>query len=279
MKMSEPRSPTASAQACKKLSPQQRAIQKKRDQWREWRASGKSFTNDFDPDTFNWEEYGEHFDELSDEEWAAVWKHVVAPRAEKTLPDEANIRDLVNDAAYSSGWFVGHRELHISRADYRRFADEKRRFLKKAQQFRQEMIEFLGEPPSDHKEPYDPWDFCRPVIPVLDDLAAVLDHRIAQDEEAAAFMQNKDPPNAAKPELDQWRARLVLAWQDGCGIPIENTNHLRGFLLNALRPYMPRAELTDRMAKHFIKRWRAGEVKNPGTSLLQRLKRDKLPTS
>jgi hypothetical protein len=261
---------SSKAQASKKLTPQQRAIEKKR---AEWRALGVGSAHDFDPDTFNWEKYGEHFDRLSDDEWAAVWRHVCAASG-KPLPDETRLRELVDDAAYSSGWFAGFGELHISRADYRRFAGEKRRFLKRVQEFRHQMAEFFGEPPCDHKEPYDPWGLYRPVIPLLDDLAAILEHRIAQNEETAASIKG-DPPNAAKPKLDLWRARLVLAWQNECGLPVENNKQLRGFLLDALQPYMPRAELTDRIAKHFVKRWLAGEVKNPGTSLLQRLKADK----
>jgi hypothetical protein len=270
--MKEPRTVKAavSAPASKKLSPQQRAIKKKRALWRELNV-GKVY-EDFNPDTFNWEEYGEQFDNLSDEEWALVWRHVVAALTDKPLPDQTSVRELVDDAAYSSGWFAEYGELHISRADYRQLADEKRRFLKNLQHFRSEMAEFFGERPCDHKEPYDPWDSWRPVLPVLDDLAVNLENSIVQDEEAAAFIMKYDPPNAAKPELDTWRARLVMAWKKECGLPVSNTRHLRGFLLDALRPYMPRAELTDRMAKHFLKRWLAGKVRNPGVSLLDRLK-------
>jgi hypothetical protein len=253
----------------KKPSPQQRAIEKQRALWREL-SFGKVY-DDFDPDTFDWEKYGEHFDNLSDDEWELVWRHVVSAARDRLLPDETRVRGLVDNAAYSSGWFFGYGELHISRADYRRFADEKRHFLKKTRNFRNEMAEFLGEPPCDHKEPYDPWDSWRPVLPALDDLAKFLEHQIAQDEEAGSFMIKHDPANSAKPELDIWRARLVRAWRDECSLPVKNTTHLRGFLLDALRPYMPRAELTDRMAKHFLNRWIAGKVQDPGISLLDRL--------
>lgn len=255
-----------SAPATKKATPQRRAIEKKRAFWRD-----KAYA-DFDPDNFDWEKYGQHFDNLSNEEWALVWRHVIGAVGDKPLPDEMRVRERVDDAAHSSGWFFEFGELHISQTDYRRFADNKRRFLKRMQQFRSEMAEFFGDRPLDPKEPCDPWDHWRPVLPALDDLGAVLEYRITLDERAAAFMAEYDPPNAAKPEMDKWRARLVMVWEEECSLPIRNTKYLRGFLLDALRPYMPRTELTERMAKHFIRRWLAGEVRNPGISLLERLK-------
>ena len=52
----------------------------------------------------------------------------------------------------------------------------------------------------------------------------------------------------------------MIIWETACKLEVRNTKKLRGFLLDAQRPYMPRAELTDRMAKHFIKRWVSGDV-------------------
>jgi hypothetical protein len=260
----------APAAASKRLSPQERAIEKKRALFRSLRASS---TYDFDPDTYDWAKQGEHFDDVSDEEWSLVWRHVLAG-SQIHPTNESRVRELVNDAAYSSGWFAEYGgELHISRADYRRFAEEDRRFLRKAQQFRNEMNAFFGEVPTDHKDPFDPWDVYRPVMPALDDLADYLQRRIDDDERRALIVE--DAPNSVKRELDQWRARLLVVWGSECGLAIQNTKHLRGFLLDALRPYMPRAELTDRMAKHFINKWLAGGVKDPGPSLLYRLREDK----
>lgn len=76
-------------------------------------------------------------------------------------------------------------------------------------------------------------------------------------------------PNSAKPARDWWMARLVLIWRDDCGLPVENTKHLKGFLLDCLRPY-PNV-MTDRMAKHFVERWKAGKIDEPGPSLLRTL--------
>lgn len=249
--------------APKNPTPQQRAIEKKRALFRELRSSGLRL--DFDPDTYDWEKHGEYFDRLSDAEWAVVWKRIRAASAEPLSVGEAHIRELVNDAAMSSGWFAEFGgELHFWRADYLRFAETYRVFLKKVQTFRQEMVQFFGTPPDDHKDPYDPWKRYRPVVSVLDRLAKDIESDIAERESKASKAEN--PPNAAQLELDVWRARLLMVWQNECGLPIANTKQLRGFLIAALQPYMPRAELTDTMAKHFIKRWLAGKVKQPGLS-------------
>ena len=251
---------SSKSRANQKLTPQQRAIEKKRALLREFRAS------DFDPDTYDWQKHGEYFDNLSDDEWAGVWKHVRFASHREPLPDEARVRELVDDAAISSGWFAEWGgELHFSRADYHGFAIENRRFLKKIQQFCHDMADFFGAPPCDHKEPYDPWARYRPVIPALDHLSAVLERKITEDEHNASSAD--DPPNAAKPELDAWRAGLMLVWQNECRLPIENSKSLRGFLIAALRPYVPGQ--TDRMAKHFITKWLAGKVTAPPMSLRQ----------
>lgn len=249
-----------------------RAIEKKCAEWREWRSLGYKWAADFDADSHDWERYGNLFDPLSDDEWARVWKHILNASGHEPSIDEVRVRNLVDDAALSSGWFAEFGELHISQADFRRFATEKQSFASKVQEFRRVLAEFFGEPPTDHTEPYDPWERDRPILAALDRLHAVLEARIAQDIEASSFMKGKDFPNAAQPELDRWRARLVLIWQQN-GLPITNTKELRGFLLDVLQPYML-GQLTDRSARHFIARWLAGEIRDPGDSLVQRL-RDK----
>jgi hypothetical protein len=246
----------------KKLTPHQRAIEKKRAIFRELQSSGVRL--DFDPDTYdggNTEK--QYFDRLSNDEWAVVWKRISHASSEPALIDEARIRELVDDAAMSSGWFAeyGGEARYWSRAQLKQYANEKHRFLKKLQTFRHEIVVFLGPPSEDYPEFYDPWERYRPVVPVLDRLAAQLEHEIGEYKREVSTAT--DPPNAAKPELDLWRARLLLAWQNECHLRIENTKHLRGFLIAALEPYMPRAELTDRMAKHFIKRWLSGKVEMP----------------
>jgi integrase len=101
--------------AGRKLSPQERWIEKERAYWREQLASGSFSISDFDPDTFDWKKYGEHFDPLSDEEWAPVWAHVVA--ASTRVPSEARVRELVNDAVLFSGRFAEYSVLHSRRRD------------------------------------------------------------------------------------------------------------------------------------------------------------------
>jgi hypothetical protein len=262
----------------RKLSPQERAIAEKRAYWREQLSSERLSNSEFDPDTFDWKKYGEHFAPLSDEEWAPVLAHITA--ASKRVPSEARVRELVNDAAFFSGWFAEYSEYCLTQADFRRNAAKLRRALSKVASFQRDLNEFFGTPDWDYKDPFDPWGPWRNILPQLDDLAKVLEHQISVSERDADAAKEHDVPRAAKPELDRWRARLLLVWENECKLPVRNSKHLRGFLLEAMRPYMPRAELTHRMAKYFIKRWLAGELERPGPSLGQRLKAaDKLPTS
>jgi hypothetical protein len=261
---------TASSKPTKKLTPQQRAIEKKRVRLRKLRALGIERWGwaTVDPDACDWEKKGEHFDNLSDDEWADVWKRVRSALRERPLVDETHIRELVDDAAHSSGWFADFGgEITFSRADCRRSANTTRRFLQKVQEFRNELAKFFGAPPDDHEDPYDSWEEHRPLVPRLNHLADFLERNIVQDEKWASIAEKTS--NAAQPELDVWRARLVLIWENDCGLPVKNTKLLRGFLLDALQPYMSRTKLTDTTAKHFIKRWLAGEVQKPGLSLLQ----------
>jgi hypothetical protein len=236
----------------KKPTPQQRAIEKKRARLRKSRAVGHRSHRD--PDTYDWEKEGQHFDGLSDDEWALVWKRVRAASPDKSL-DEAQLRQMVDRAALSSGWFVEHGgEINLYSV-YRRFADENQRFVEKVQTFRRELSDFLCEPRDDDYDPY------RKLVPTLEHLAAQLQHDIAEDERIASTLEN--PPNAAQPKLDAWRGRLVTIWERECGLPLENTKHLRGFLIEALQPYIRPAQLTDRMVGYFIKRWLAGKVPKP----------------
>jgi hypothetical protein len=262
----------------RKPSPQERAIEEKRAYWREQLSSGHLSISDFDPDTFDWRKYGEHFAPLSDEEWIPVWAHVAA--ASKRLPSEARVREFVDDAAFFSGWFVDYGEYRMTQADSRRHANELRRVLSKIANFRRDLTEFFRPPDWDYKDPFDPWGPWRNILPQLDDLTRVLEHQISMCEVSADSAKKYDPPSAAKPILDRWRGRLLLVWEKECKLPVRNSKHVRGFLLEAMRPYMPRAELTDRMAEYFIKRWIAGKVERPGPSPGQRLKAaNKLPTS
>jgi hypothetical protein len=247
-----------------KPTPQQRAIEKKRARWRKARAAGHRWAAHRDPDTYDCEKEGQHFDRLSDDEWALVWKRVRAASPDKSL-DEARVRRLVDAAALSSGWFVGFGgEIHFYRANYRQFADISRRFLKKVQTFRHELTKFFGAPPDGD---WDPWEEYRRVVPLLDQLTAELECEVSEDEGNASSAEN--PANASEPKLDDWKARLVLIWQNECGLPIKNTKQLRGFLIDALQPYMRPTELTDTPAKYFIKRWLEGKVKNPGVQIFE----------
>jgi hypothetical protein len=232
----------------KKPNPQQRAIEKKRARWREWRAKGYRVRHD--PD---FESEGQHFDGLSDEEWIPVWKALQSASPNKCL-EEARLREMIDLAASSSGWFVEYGgELNFYRADYRRFADESRHFLEKVEIFRHELSEFCPEEPDNA---HDPWLEYRIM---LDQLAAQLKRKIAEDEHIESTLENRS--NAAQSELDAWRARLLLIWKEECDLPIANTKKLRAFLIAALQPYMPNAA-TPTIAKYFIKKWLNGKVPN-----------------
>jgi hypothetical protein len=210
-----------------------------------------------DPDTYDFESEGQHFDRLSDEEWAPVWKTLQSASPNKSL-EEARLREMVDRGAFSSGWFVGHGgELTFYSADFRRFACESRGFLEKVKTFRDELSKHLGARPDDD---YDPWLQYRKLVPALDRLATELERDIAKDERIASTF--KDRSNAAQPKLDAWRARLLLIWAQECNLQIANSKQLRGFLITALQPYIPHTA-TDRMAKAFIKKWLDGEVPKP----------------
>lgn len=239
----------------RKLSPQQRVIER-------WRA-------EFGEHGWDIEGYAQqnHFDNLDDEEWAAVWRHVAS---KNETVDESRVRFLVDDAAYSSGWFVGFKVYSgLTQAELKEWMDEKHAFLSQTRQYIDSAIRFFGEPDNDPTEPYDPWPERR-ILPHLTRLADRLNRDIDRDKRALNEMP-PDLPNSAQPELDLWRARLMVVWSQTCGLSTKNSMALRGFLLDALRPYMPRAELTDRVGEYFIKRWNEGKIGAPETSLLAEL--------
>ena len=45
----------------------------------------------------------------------------------------------------------------------------------------------------------------------------------------------------------------ILVWTEGCKLPSKNSMHLRGFIIDALRPYQS-GIVTERMAEQFIER-------------------------
>lgn len=210
-----------------------------------------------------------HFDELSDDEWSAVWRHVLAASNECPSADESRLRFLVDGAAYSSGWFFGFK-IHSGpkRSDLKTWTAEASAFLKRVRDFRGAATKFFGEPDEDPTEPYDPWP-QRWILAHLDNLALAVESHIRR-ETIELKQSPPDQPNSLKPELDLWRARLMLAWSETCGLSTKNSKHLRGFLLDAQRPYLTAGApelLTDRMARHFLERWNGGEIPKPDTSL------------
>jgi hypothetical protein len=249
----------------KPLGPQARALERWRVQLEE-----AGFSDEFEA----LKQQGNHFDNLSDEEWLAVWHHVVAGSTDSRSPaDETRVRYLVDDAAYSSGWFVGYIVLEsLKRSQLKTWATEDLAFLKRVTDFRDAAAIFFGEPDGDPTEPYDPWPQRR-ILAHLDNLAASVKSHIGR-QMVLLKQTPPDPPNSVKPDLDRWRARLMLVWSETCGLSSKNSKHLRGFLRAALHPYMPLAELSDKTSRYFIDCWNRGEVERPETSLMVRLHDD-----
>jgi hypothetical protein len=240
----------------KQSSPQQRAIARKRALWHELRETNKRIP---DPDSYKFEKLGNHFDKLSDAEWSPVWQSVSRAVGTGSKLNEMRIRERVDDAAYSSGWFVGFGgEFQMYSSHWLARAEECRRILGKCAAFREQLLDFFGDPPG-----YDPWDFFRPIISALAELEQVLEAEISTYQDAKHV---KSPPNAVKTELDAWRTRLILIWRDECGLPAKNNKALRNFLVTCLEPYTIQ---NDKMAKDFIAKWRAGKVPKLGLSLLE----------
>lgn len=240
-----------------KQSPQQRAIARKRSLWRELQKNNPSIP---DPDKYDFGKDGKHFDKLSNAEWSHVWKSVRSALDPGSLAIESNVRKRVDDAAYSSGWFVGNAgELHFSSRDYRIFSDKHRSFLKKLVNFRKQLSAYLGQ--KNDGDRYDPWNQFRRANSLLGQLENAVGREIVSFDEQAS--QADSDPNAAKRELDVWRARLILIWQDRCGLPVRNTKALRAFLITSLAPYTVQ---NDKMAKDFIAKWISGKVPRPGFS-------------
>jgi hypothetical protein len=235
-------------------TPHQRAVLRKKALWHKLRETNRSVP---DPEAFDFDAQGYHFDRLSDVEWLPIRKCLSQTLAGH-LPDEACIRELIDDAAISSGFFFGAGgELYIPPKIDRQIAKQRRSFLFKLMEFEEQTLIFFGEPSDD----WDPWDEFRPILSQLQ----VLKKRVEKDLE---FYKSRAlasaTSNAAKPQLDTWRARLILIWRDKCGLPVKNTKALRAFLSLCLEPYVAQSE---KPAKDFIAKWRAGKVPSPGVSL------------
>jgi hypothetical protein len=199
------------------------------------------------------------FSYLSDTEWSSVWDHVKSVLGQGPLPDEAHIRELVDHSAMLSGYFSSYGEIGLDRQTYSRIVKRDRKFLKETESFISAAVEFFGEPDGS-SEPYDPW----PDRKIIGELWA-LRVNVKRDIERAEW-EARDaepaPPNTAKPERDKWMARLILVWSEGCQLTSKNSKHLRGFIIDALRPYQT-GIVTDRMAEQFIERWNSGKIARP----------------
>jgi hypothetical protein len=169
-------------------TPQQRAIEKKRVRWRKSREKGEPFWATVDPETYDFESEGQHFDRLSDDEWAPIWKSIQAASPNKPV-EESRLRELVDRAAFSSGWFVGHvGELVFYSANYAELADRNRAFQVKVQTSRHELIDFFGEVPADG---YDAWMEHRQLLSALDGFAAQIQGDVAEYEAMAARTKSR----------------------------------------------------------------------------------------
>jgi hypothetical protein len=219
------------------------------------------------------------FRKLSDIEWTAIWKCVKAASGKRPLPNETQIRRRVNESAWLSGYFFAFAALPY-RQTYLEFAKIIRKFLRLTDAYLLAATKFFEEPddtaillrgqadayllraPKFLEKPNErvpPPRAEQKILSELQNLKACLEQKIV-DYERLSREAPPPPPSAAKPERDQWMARLILVWSKDCGLSSNNSKHLRAFLINALRPYQL---LTDRKAEQFINRWNRGEIPHP----------------
>jgi hypothetical protein len=196
---------------------------------------------------------------LSDTGWLSVWDHVKSVSGQGPLPDEARIRELVDHSAMLSGHFRSFGEIGLDRQTYSAIVKRNRKFLKEIESFVSAAAEFFGWP-GDSSDRYDPW----PERKIIGELWALRDNVKLSIEKAECEARDAEPapPNTAKPERDKWMARLILVWTEGCKLPSKNSKHLRGFIIDAMRPYQT-GIITERMAEQFIERWNSGKIARP----------------
>ena len=214
-----------------------------------------------------------HFRKLSDIEWTAIWKRVKAASGKPPLPNETQIRRRVNESALLSGYFFPFAELrNFDRRTYLEFVKNTREFLNLTEAYLLDATKFFQETtdcvffhPEDPKASLFASKREPPkILSDLQNLKAFLQREIV-DYESRSRDARLPPPSAAKPERDQWMARLILVWSKDCGLPSNNSKHLRAFMINALGPY--RVPLTNRGAEQFINRWNRGKIPQPSSNL------------
>lgn len=198
---------------------------------------------------------------LSDTEWSSVWDHVKSVLGQGPLPDEAHIRELVDHSAMLSGYFSSYGEIGVDRQIYSELVKQSRKFLEQTESFTSTAAEFFGDPDDGSSEPFDPWWPERKILGELEKLKVSVNWRLERLEWEARDAEPA-PQNTAKPERDKWMARLILVWTEGCKLPSKNSKHLRGFIIDALRPYQT-GIVTERMAEQFIERWNSGKITRP----------------
>ena len=200
------------------------------------------------------------FRALSETEWASIWNHIKAASGEAPLPNEARIRKQVDVSALLSGYFFDFVEFGSYKQTYLQHAKRSRKFLEETKSFISAAVEFFGEPDNSSSDTYDPWPE-RKILGELENLRVHVKRTIWIDERSAREAEPA-PPNTAKPERDKWMAGLILVWTEGCKLPSKNSKHLRGFIMDALRPYQT-GTVTERMAEQFIERWNCGKIPRP----------------
>ena len=221
------------------------------------------------------------FRKLSDIEWTAIWKRVKDASGKEPLPDETQIRRLVNESALLSGYFFAFAKLPYDRRKILESAKNTRTFLRLTDAYLLAATKFLGGPSYSvfrlpgHTDAYfepkfsgEPNESVSPpraeqkLLSELKNLKVDL-QRIIADWERLSRNAPLPPPSAAMPERDQWMARLILVWSKDCGLSSNNSKHLRAFLIDALSPYGQ--PLTDRKAEQFINRWNRGKIPQPSS--------------
>jgi hypothetical protein len=189
-----------------------------------------------------------YFDPLSDDEWQNVWRQITCASAGKKAHrtenvrslDSKRIRMLVDRAAARSGWFGdSFSELHFPRPVLEETLKEHAALLGRISDLRREATIYFRE---------------------RDDLFTLSLLRKGLFAASRAVSRNmkstrsylqcaQSVPSASKPERDSWMGLLMLVWKQECHLPTDNSKHLRNFIMEALRPYMP--HIKERMRASF----------------------------
>ena len=111
----------------------------------------------------------------------------------------------------------------------------------------------------------------RSILAALGQLHEITEHALLEEERVAVGDDvDARPANAERTEQRRWMAMLVEVWRDDCGLPVENSEPLRRFLMAVLNPYRP-GMVSSANAGRFLREFKSGKVPAPRRSLVNDL--------